>query len=77
MFKTDKLLHFSFSYMIISIIYIVDKDLVTSSIFTLLIGILKEVCDYSFKGTKFDVDDLTADAIGVVLFVSIILLGRC
>lgn len=67
----DKLLHFSFSCIILvglSLFF----SIITSILITILIGILKEVYDKYF-GSGFDINDIWANLVGI-LFGTILLL---
>lgn len=71
MVEADKILHFIFSYTIAISSYLIIPNLLTATIVTLFIGILKEI--YDINKTGFSTGDLIANAIGIICAILFVL----
>lgn len=77
---TDKLLHFSISFLLFSTVYLycfllqfrVFWCLLIAFVITLLVGVTKEIMD-----EKCDWKDLLADVIGIIVSMGIIIVLLC
>lgn len=65
--KVDKMLHFSFSFIIASLF----TSTLLSMVAVILLGTVKELFDRYIKKTKFDIWDLTSGILGGLLYLTI------
>lgn len=72
---TDGLLHFAFSVLLILITFPIIKW--WSLLFSLIVGLLKEVYDITVKKSdpRLSIHDLICDCIGIIMTVIILLVG--
>lgn len=71
--ELDKLLHFIFSYAILTSSYILFRNLMLAVIVTFSIGFIKEI--YDIWGTGFSVTDLVANMTGIICAVALIIIS--